>query len=579
MKEIILFGKALAETNISFKDCNTIANQKGYIVDPKCCNKRVMNWLGTLPTNYNSTFYKSWNDVVSKNRIELLFDQIKHYCSTYGTNFEGEVYIPNENPDIIAFNDYKVISPISISEIGEKIQGMFNSGIALKQETIDDCLSLVDEFNIPIDINSIKNKEVLMYVHKKNNTFPNKPEEMVRFLVYLYTGKTLLIKDKATIKAIKANPSEYSHLLENMGLDKLAEVFHRFKPLFLAMKKNNERIINKIARLADKFHKPYQFGYFEQLLSGKADLSLLDENLKYLNNFKKVLLLQTIKVRRTGVEILPVLIRNGKLWVTEKKNNDKAFYSVVYTVIYKSLIDSLSKKSCKIRLNPSINLALPTSEKNFIGNVPFGSYVDIADNNSIIGINWRGDESGDDLDLSYLDEKGNKIGWNSSYYDDDKSIIYSGDMTYANPEATELMYVKNRFPNGVVKINGYSDWENSKFTLIFAKTNSDYVAEYNKTIDPNDIIFSTKLELISREMLIGILTNNRFTFANIRTGNKRISNGNDITTNYIDYCEKTSNCLLNLKDVLTDAGFEFVTENPDIDLSVLDKSTLINLLS
>ena len=39
----------------------------------------------------NATFYRAWNDVLSKTRFELLFDQIMHYSTTYGTNFEGDV--------------------------------------------------------------------------------------------------------------------------------------------------------------------------------------------------------------------------------------------------------------------------------------------------------------------------------------------------------------------------------------------------------------------------------------------------------------------------------------------------------
>ena len=196
-----------------------------------------------------------------------------------------------------------------------------------------------------------------------------------------------------------------------------------------------------------------------------------------------------------------------------------------------------------------------------------------------MGINWKGADGAQDLDLKYVDINQNTIGWNSSYYNENKSIIYSGDMTSANPEATELLYCKGCFPNAVIKVNLYNGDEKSKFTLFFAKTNSDYKAEFNHMVDPNDIIFSTQLEMSSQEMLVGIIHNQKFQFANIRTGNKRISNGDDITTNYINYCTQTADCYLDLKLVLQEAGFEFVDENADVDLSNLDKSNLINLLS
>ena len=352
MKEILLFNKALNVKNVSFYEVNNIANQKGYLVHPDCCNDRVLTWLNTLPINYNSTFYKSWHTVIGKSRFELFIDQAMHYMSTYGTCYNGEVYIPNENPTIVAFNDYKIILPITIEEISLKIQGMFNSGIALKQETIEDCLSLAKEFNISLNYTSIRNKEVLMHLYKELDTLPTKPEEMVRFLVFLYTGKTLLIKDKKTIAIIKENPKQISELIKIFGIEKLSEVFYRFKQLFLAMKKNNESVINTLRRLAVKNHKPYQSSYFEQILSGKSDLSKLEENLKHLNNFKKVLLLQTINIRKTDVNIQPIIVRNGKLWVNEaNKSQDKNYYSLAYYMIYISLIDSLSKKKCKIKLH------------------------------------------------------------------------------------------------------------------------------------------------------------------------------------------------------------------------------------
>ena len=579
MKEIILFNRALNKTSLSFKEVNSLANAKGYLVHPECLNERVLNFLKTLPINYNSTFYKAWNDVVSKNRDELFLDQILHYMSTYGSDFMDKPYIPNENPELVSYEDYSIILPISISEIENKIQTMFNSGIALKQETIDNCLELIEELSLTINYDNIKNKEVCMYIHKKRNTIPSKPEEMVRYLVYTYTGKTLLIKDKATINAIRN--VKLNNIFNNMDLVKLSSVFFRYKPIFLAMKNGNECTINKLRKLANVHHKPYEFTFFEKILSGTVDLSDLEKNLENLNNYKKVVLLQTIKIRNKNTEIKPYIIRNGKIWIGENnKNNNKNYYSLIYSMIYKSLITSLNKKkACSVKLHPSINLTLPTSEKNFIGNLPFGSYINLNNSNSIIGINWKEIDGASDLDFSLIDSNENKIGWNSYYYNKDNSVIYSGDMTSANPEATELLFCKNELPNGVIKINNYCGSPNSKYTLFFAKTDSDYTVEYNKMVNPNDIIFSTQLEMTSNEMLIGIIVNNKFIFNNIRTGNKRVSNGNSITTNYILYSENTNDCYLDLKQVLSDAGFTFVDNNPDLDLSILDKSSLINLLA
>jgi hypothetical protein len=69
-----------------------------------------------------------------------------------------------------------------------------------------------------------------------------------------------------------------------------------------------------------------------------------------------------------------------------------------------------------------------------------------------------------------IDSKGNKIGWNSNFFDAEKSFLYSGDMTIANPEATELLYRKNESDiEGIVKVNPYFSKPNAKYKLFFAQ--------------------------------------------------------------------------------------------------------------
>lgn len=585
MNEIILFKKALNISNVDFAEINKVANKKGCIVHPDCCNTRVLEWLDTLPKKHNSTFYKTWKDVVSKDRIELFFDQIRHYASTYGTDFKGEPYVPNENPVVVSYETYQLILPISKEEIKNKIQGMFCSGIAMSNDTINMCFELINELGLSIeslDVDSIKNKEVMMIVCDMTGKLPTKPEEMVRFLVYKYTKSTLLIKSRDVIALIKSTKKSISPLISSFGYEKLSSVFYRFKPLFLAMKKGNEKAINKLRKLAIKNHKPYSFGYFEQILSGNSDLSKIDEKLKGLNNFKKVLLLQTIKIRQKQTGVLPIIVRNQKIFVKEHGFKNMSFYDELYKKIYKSLIDGLSKKACTVKLSKNIKLALPTSEKSFVGNIPFGSYVKVPKSNAIVGIHWKGTEGALDLDLSYVDINGSKVGWNSNYYNDEKSIVYSGDMTSASPEAVELLYCKKGFPEGVVRVNAYCAKPNSKVTLFFAKTKDGYKVEKNCMVNPNEIVFSEKMEMKSKEMMFGVLTKNKFTFSNIRTGSKIVSHGNSVTSMFISHAKQTSDdCFLKLKDVLKDAGFTFTdnAQEAKIDLSVFDKSSLINLLA
>ena len=81
------FGKGIVSDElkkIDFAALNSKAVLFGYIIHPDCCNEAVDKWLDTLPMDYNATFYKEWDDVMSKGRFELFLDQILHYATTYG---------------------------------------------------------------------------------------------------------------------------------------------------------------------------------------------------------------------------------------------------------------------------------------------------------------------------------------------------------------------------------------------------------------------------------------------------------------------------------------------------------------
>ena len=119
---IKIFGVAVSEPNesVDFANLNAKAVQKGYIVHPNACTRSVEKFINSINVDYNSTFYKTFEDVTSKSRLELFIDQIFHYASTYGTDFEGETYVPNSEyakTQKFVFDKYKVIVAVSEKEI------------------------------------------------------------------------------------------------------------------------------------------------------------------------------------------------------------------------------------------------------------------------------------------------------------------------------------------------------------------------------------------------------------------------------------------------------------------------------
>ena len=595
MKEILLFGKALNTQNVSPITVNELAIKKGYVVDPKCCNQRVVDFLHSIPNNYNTTFYSSVADVVERNRFELFVDQILHYASTYGSEYTATPYIVNDNfgadTDVsIDFSDCKVIKPITQTEIGIKVQDMLESGVALKEDTLDNLFSLIEEFNFQIDINVVKNIEAKMRLYALLDILPNSADEMVRFAVYYLTGRTLLVKNRELIGDLRIRISDdkmiYIHnQMIKFGLEELSSVFFRYKPIFLALRvqgSHMRELTNKLRKLANKHHKPFVAGYWETILTKKDfNVQELMSKVKSLSNFKLVRLIKAIDVKSSSSASKFFLIRNGKTFI--KENYDTYVPSRLLwmrEIFMESLVSNIKEKNLgRVKLPTNIRLAVPTSEKTYVGNIPFGSYIIPSKSNSIFGINWFGDDGAQDLDLSYMSLDGQKIGWNSNYYTDQKSIVYSGDMTRANPEACEYMFCKQGLEDGVIYVNAYNAIPNSKYRFFVGQTNDDFTVT-SETPSESMIDFSAPMS-ITGESCIGFYVDGRIYFSDLNQGGGRVSSFTKKTKSMIEYFIDTKDSFVYWDEILTLAGCKIVVgdDECDVDLSDGDVSTMISLLS
>lgn len=585
-----LFGKEIkgCDKLVDFATVNKQSLIKGYLVTTDACTSDVIDYLDTISINPNATFYKDWKDVISKDRFELFIDQIKHYASTYGTNFTEEAYVPNDGAENLPpMDNIKIIDTISKSEAIEKLEKMIYSPMAMAQETVNDILSLTKKLSIKVDIEKVSNKELKMLLCDTLGIVPLNAEEFIRFLIYKATGKTLLIKSKEVIKEITNSGIQLSKYITKENIDNISSVFYRFKPIFLAFKhcnKENAKTVNALRKLAIKFHQPKRESFWANCFSHSLPeiLKKADE----LNNFKKISLINECfsKIHENGTIAKPYLIRNGKMFVTEHTNSYKnEKIRGIASILTDSLLKSLKSKACKVKLDKNVELALPTSEKTFIGNYPIYSSIAM-DNDTIVGIYWRENWGARDLDLSYIDSGGHaKIGWNANFTNN--NVVFSGDMTSANPEATELLYFKKKIDSndsGIIHVNNFSGKDNSEYNLFVAK---EKIAMNNwKTgymCDPNNIIFQSRDKMDSKEKSIAIIANSKLYIASLRTGSKIVSSSNKYTTQYADYIKDNIKNHLTLSEVLCSAGFEIVdkSEDADMDFSNPTKDMFMNLLS
>lgn len=607
-----------SRNKVDYVTLNNAAMQVGYIVHPNACNYATKQFIQSISGNVNSTFYNNWEEITSKTRFELFIDQLLHYVTTYGSDFtqEGNGYVPNETPVgpvyVSLFKDYKVIMPCTEEDVYNRCMDMLTSGIAMKQATIKTIVNYVVEYvkmnrllaTREFDIDSIVNREALTLLCDELGIAPNKKFDLFRYIMYKTTGSTLIIKNNATINAIMRSNTQFDfNRLSEKQLIGLASIFYRFKPLFLAFKKtcngsyynstlvtsNNAPIINKIRRMAPKYHTPLAESVMATMLSKVHDSNAIVEAATQMNTFQIIRLMNTIieRINHTDEKTM-YIIRNGKMFIKDGKsyNGMLMYYMTVFNNLKNELVSRLSEKATYVKYPKGMVLACPTSEKNFVGDLPFGTYMDLQDSDSFVGIYWREEWGTSDFDLSVFDLDGNKIGWNARYYSDNQDIVYSGDMTSARPEATEIMLFKKGAPDGSVMVNRYNGRDGSEFRF-FGGVEPNMKLKRNYMVDPNYIKFSADVVSDTTQQTIGLLNGGRFYVMALGSGNSIVSfnSGSTQAERYYASVLKAKS-YLKLTDVLPVAGFidvDSVEELPEdaqiLDLTQISRDTLITLFS
>ncbi len=604
-KGFILSPEITASTNYSEKEILELI-------------KKIEKELCSNATAMNSTFHKSWEKVASDSTEQLVIEQIFHYITTYGYEALGiydkeSVYIPVEKLKIPKVDIDKIpliiIKGYTKEELKHKVINLLSSGIALSNETKTDILDILTFVKIKDDeIHTIKNKEVKCVLYTLLNKFPENPVEFLRYLIYIAIGKTLIIKDKRTIEEIKitVKKGDVLGLLINYeskyGLENLAEIFYRFKPLFLSFKGQDEsnRIINKIRRLAITHHKPMKDDYLNTITAKiKNGINITEEKLKdalsKVNTFRKIRLAYALKFRtNTDIDSILYKIRNGKSYATTFEFNEQEKAKKILDIVIDSIIDGIKPnlKGKKIYLPNNIIYALPATEKQFTGNLPTGSCI-IIPKDMIIGVNWENvDGNRVDLDLSLVGCDSGKIGWDARYKTNDRDILFSGDLTDApKPDgATELFYIKKQDTAAFILMLNYYNYNESvevPFKII-AASESAVNFKHNYVVNPNNIVAIAKSKIDKKQKMLGLLITTsaecKFYFTETNIGNVNTS------YNEAEYIEQTKRYLLNyysnmisFNDIIKKSGAKIV-EDPkkcDINLSIesLEKDTILNLLT
>ena len=594
---------------------------KGFILDPVLAGpmfdqysliEEINKAYGRSSEELNATFHKSFAKVRDSSTLQLVFEQIIHYMTTYGAERMGiyneqSVYIPAEQLDAPELKDgvrLVVIRALTKEEMKAELIELLSAGVALSEQTIKDAIDIAQFVSITVaDIEQIKNKEVKAALFDYLGLVPSHPVEFLRYVVYRATEKTLLIKNKALIEQLKARNNNdlvryFDAYEKEFGLQNLAKIFYRYKPIFLAVRTNTQlkKQINKIRRLANVNHEPMKEDLLNTLTARlktrhAPDAQSFNAAMANTSVFRKIRLAYALKFRTTEADSILYRVRNGKSFAKEFNFDNKRGAQIMFEAILRHITADIKPNvdGKSFFIPKGLKYALPATEKQFTGNLPNGTYIEVPED-MVVGIHWENQKNYRvDLDLSISNNMG-KIGWDASFRDGKQDIQFSGDITDApKPKgATEVFHVGGVARGSWLMNLNYYNFDAQTpvpFKILVAQETRDMV-EKNYTVDPNKIMALTNSVIDVKQKTLGIIVatddSTRFYFS--ETGFQ-----NNISSRHTNAAEQSRKFLMNyftdsivLNDVLEAAGATIVDEPGEgvIDLSpeAIDKTTIIDLL-
>lgn len=635
MKSVIKLFKALPikkkQTEKASKALLKATVRRGFVFSPEVVAnyseqelhnlaKIIEKEIGLTPEQMNNSFQKSWKKVKEAPMIQLVIEQLIHYMTTYGFEElgiydENSVYVPSGDLNIPGLTgDVKlaVINGYTKEELKDKLIALLGTGVALAEDTKKDVIDVAVFVELPeSNIHAIKNKEVRAALYDYFGLVPENPVEFLRYLVFKTTDSTLLIKNKTLCDAIKAAAEGKADIVkavrtyqDEYGLKKLAEIFYRFKPLFLAFRSNSNLrpLINKIRRLAIKYHKPMKKDYLNEVtamikLGQKIKADKLQEELARVSIFRKARLAQALNYRNNeDVRAIIYKVRNGKAFATdfsvEFSVENREQVEETLTLVVSSIVEHVRRnvEGKKIFIPEGVNYALPATEKQFTGYLPSGTSITV-DKNMIFGIHWEDVEGlRIDIDLSLISANDVKIGWDGSYRNRGRTALFSGDLTSAPlPDgASELFYISEEDDSHYILFANYYNFDAkipAPFKILVAKEPApDFGQGY--MVDPNNVLCVAKSKMDVKQKMLGMVvttpTESTFYFNEGDLGKGISSSSQEYAKQARQYLFDYSSNAISLNDILRDAGGILVDkrEEAEIDLSPesLEKDTIINLL-
>lgn len=606
-----MFHAVLVTSNIrgNFNSKLVIQNfaKEGLLVDPKIFNgldveaskkfaKHILDYMGTSLYAVSSRFYQSFEEVSNLTEEERFSNQIMHYASTYGGLEElrnnGGVWTP-ELLDILDIKNQEdrlalegshltYITPIAYSSLEERVVNMVTSNRALSEDDIENLSTLMDSsarltetFESKLQSGAIKNREMSVILYKKFNVVPKDFDEFTRYLVYLTTGETQVVKNNQLLQDINDYNVMHNRFhnslnkaittyVKEQGIEEMARNITRYRDIYMMFKHSKvgkaKTYINKALRLSKKLYQPRKKPYLDSLAEHPYDAEAFKEALSKASVYKLAKVINYLWAKRDvnldNTEVYK--IRNGKTFVKETSftpDLDKLNLFDGYRVLaYEEMMDRFKHLNGATIVVPDygsgIDVAFPTSGKDFLGDVPVNTKVAKfkQEDTFTVGIYWDKDM---DLDLHATTVDGRTLGWNEDYYSrghGDESIRFSGDMTGLNNQgyASEAFEVRNLQTPFLLSLNVYTNWDGGNPTCKVYMNRKD--AEGHETP-----VFSTRIncnDIANQQiMLVNPYTNILGSYTEVMTIKQAVNSRSIINSPYTRKLAK--HLASNTKDAFT----------------------------
>lgn len=576
--------------------------------------EELLNTYGISESELSTTFYNSFEQVQGMTRFELFIDQVIHYASTYG----GETTLDTGFGMYLTHNDFvfkadalpgklfTYIEGITVLELAKKVNTLLTSGIALATEDVEGLYNVIKSYNLDVDLDNIKNKEMMCRLALDLGKVPHNPAEFVRLLVYTATNNTLLIMNRETLEQVKHQKDTkliltlLEQYIATYSIEQLASNYNRFKQVFLALKGTKElnKIINKLNKVSKYAHVPMKENVLGNVTKGIYTYPEIESALEHANVYQIIRALNAVQVhssvRYIRSDLRLYTVRNGRTYIKRgvEANMPNTSVTRLNQVQCQLMMELLKRVEPKFKdktfmIPANIDYAVPTSAKDFLNTLPNGTIIK-ASGDTVIGVHW---EDKCDLDLSAVTAVGEHIGWNGQY--GSEAITYSGDMTHPVKDygATECMLVKDNARDDIIlSVNNYSGDCNNYKLFVGSRKQIKYTDKTRQPIlDTKNIEFIVGMGSLKTQTTLGCFVSSEDeSYFMVTNQNLRVRNIVDTkeAQDLLGLLVNNYKQKLRLRDLIELCGGQVVTEveegsTPDYNLApdALTLDTFMNLLT